>query len=443
MSEPIQAKVEVEEDLYVCGDANNGAGPMWCFGSTSLARVGDEVVAAGLEAVPGAIPLHNARWKLFHRTNKGPSRLVHTDTKDRTREPSPLGVFNDGRVFVTANPTLAPADAYSGPAEPRVYEFDVRKLDAPPKVHVTPWSEKVAFTEHSYRSFAADGVNREFICINNYGMDRAYWSLFDREGKWSARGRIAWPWGAEYAKPEPIRVCYPNVALHNRELHIFGVSDIIEPNPEWLDFKFKLTNQKWDYDFRRMFHAWSPDITKEPLRPWVEVASRETTAGQTLPCDIHLGKDGTLHTMWYERSIDTRLREKFFPTAKLTHQLNYAQVRDGKVLRRAALIESGEGVTNRDQPEWGRFHPLPDGRLTVFASVAVQGNGNHHENRILELNADGTIRSSAKVAFDHPFSARTFTATPRGGSALTPKLDLLGPVDARPDTYRYARVQVT
>jgi hypothetical protein len=34
--------VEIEEDVYTYTNANNGAGPMWCSGSTSMVRVGDE-----------------------------------------------------------------------------------------------------------------------------------------------------------------------------------------------------------------------------------------------------------------------------------------------------------------------------------------------------------------------------------------------------------------
>ena len=46
--------VELEEDVYSYTGANNGAGPMWCHGSTSLVRVGKRVFAAGLETVAGA-----------------------------------------------------------------------------------------------------------------------------------------------------------------------------------------------------------------------------------------------------------------------------------------------------------------------------------------------------------------------------------------------------
>src|ERR1041384_6894486 len=41
--------VELEEDVYSYESANNGAGPMWCSGSTCLARTGGDVFASGLE----------------------------------------------------------------------------------------------------------------------------------------------------------------------------------------------------------------------------------------------------------------------------------------------------------------------------------------------------------------------------------------------------------
>ena len=34
--------VEAEEDIYTYTNADNGAGPLWCHGSTCLVRIGDE-----------------------------------------------------------------------------------------------------------------------------------------------------------------------------------------------------------------------------------------------------------------------------------------------------------------------------------------------------------------------------------------------------------------
>ena len=45
--------------------------------------------------------------------------------------------------------------------------------------------------------------------------------------------------GEEYAKPQPIRVCYPSVQLRDCAVYFCGVSDIVEPNEP--DFR---TNRK-------------------------------------------------------------------------------------------------------------------------------------------------------------------------------------------------------
>ncbi len=185
----------------------------------------------------------------------------------------------------------------------------------------------------------------ELLLFQNIGYTHAEWTFRDRAGKWSAQGQIKWPWGAEYAKPEPIRVCYPNVALRDRAVHFVGVSDVLEPNPAWRKFKRELTGQQWDYDFRRLFYTWTPDITKQPFAEWVEIASRESTCGHVWPGDLWLAPNGDAHLLWSERAIDERLRERFFPDAKQSEALNYAVVRAGKVIRRRTIVDSeGGGV---------------------------------------------------------------------------------------------------
>ncbi|MBK8884782.1 MAG: hypothetical protein IPN67_21245 [Bacteroidales bacterium] len=71
------------------------------------------------------------------------------------------------------------------------------------------------------------------ILLQNIEYTHAEWSFLDSKGKWSAQGKLEWPYGADYEEPEPIRVCYPNVMLKDRAVYFCGVSDIIEPNKEW------------------------------------------------------------------------------------------------------------------------------------------------------------------------------------------------------------------
>ena len=114
--------VETEEDIYTYTNANNGAGPLWCHGSTCLVRIGDDVFASGLETLKDTKPLNNCRWVLYQRGKQG-WQLRQADATGRTREPCPLVGFPDGRLFLSANPTLTPAGTYGGPARPEVLQF--------------------------------------------------------------------------------------------------------------------------------------------------------------------------------------------------------------------------------------------------------------------------------------------------------------------------------
>jgi len=434
--------VEVEEDVYRYEPADNGAGPLWCQGSTCLVRAGDGLFASGLETIKGAKPLNNCRWMLFHRGEQGWQKTL-SDPSGRTREPCPMVAFPDGRLFLSVNPTLnVDPNTYSGPARPEVLQFAARDAGKAERTLLPVWSGKPKFTEHSYRSFAADGPNREMILLQNIGYTHAEWSFFDREGRWSAQGQLKWPWGADYVKPEPIRTCYPNVALENREVHFCGVSDIIEPNPEWRAYKKQLTGRDWDYDFRRLFYTWSPDITKGQFEPWVEIASREKTCGWINPGDLWVAPNGDVHILWTERALDERLRQKFFPNEKQSYALNYAVLRKAKVVSRGTLLVAEEGKSN-ERPGRGRFQITPDNRLFVFFYVSGSDSSGKSisENRLLEILPDGSASNSVPVPLRRPFTD-FFTATVRAGSPPSKTLELLGTRQGSNATISFARIRI-
>lgn len=438
----IRPVVEIEEDLYRFEPANNGAGPMWCHGSTCLVRIGDDLFASGLETLKDAKPLNNCRWNLYHRSAQGWQKVC-SDASGRTREPCPLVGFPDGRLFLSANPTRSPdPNAYSGPARPEILEFAIQDPSGAAQILRPVWSGQPKFSEHSYRSFAADGPNHELILFQNIGYTHAEWAFLDRSGLWSAQGQLKWPWGASYEEPRAIRVCYPNVAIHDRAVHFCGVSDIIEPNKQWRAFKKELTGRQWDYDFRRLFYTWTPDISSADFRPWVEIASREKTCGWVSPGDLWLAPDGNVHILWTERALDERLREKFFPDAKQSHALNYAVVRNGRVLLRRTLLVAEEGKSN-EQPGRGRFHVTADNRLLVFFYVhGSDASGQRvSENRLLEILPDGTVRPAVRVPLEKPFTS-SFTATVRAGTPPSDTLELLGMREGAGATISFARIKV-
>jgi hypothetical protein len=436
-ADPEGVRVEAEEDVYTFAPANNGAGPMWCAGSTCLVRVGDDLFASGIETIPSEKPLNNVRWMLFKRGANGWETL-QTDPTGRTREPCPLAAFPDGRLFLSANPTLKkPGEEGGGAAKPLVLAFKSTNPKAGFESLEPRWEGAPRFTEHSYRSLAADAANRELILFQNIDYTHAEWSFLDRTGAWSAQGRIKWPWGADYAKPQAIRTCYPNVALRDRAVHFFGVSDVHEPNEAWHALKKELTGQEWDYDFRRLFYTWTPDVTREPFHEWIEIASRDKTGGFLWPNDLWLAPDGAAHLLWTERALDERLREKFFPAERQSHSMRYAVVRNGKILLRRTLFETHEGEA-KEIISAGRFQPTPEGRL--FIAFHASGNG-ASENRVAEMLPGGELVRTTRIPLRQPFTSY-FTATVRSGSAPSRTLEMLGTQSGKANTISYARVKL-
>ncbi|HTL57843.1 MAG TPA: hypothetical protein VL361_19300 [Candidatus Limnocylindrales bacterium] len=433
--------VQVEEDVYTYSNADNGAGPMWCHGSTCLVRAGEHLFASGLETVPDVKPLNNCRWILYERGGHGWQRVCVDE--GRTREPAPMAVFPDRRVFLSVNPTLGKGpEPNGGPARPDVLDFKIGGVSVAPIPLNPVWQDTPQFTEHSYRSFAADGPRKELILFQNIGYTHAEWTYRDPAGKWRAQGQLKWPWGSEYDKPEPIRVCYPNVAIRDRAVYFCGVSDVVEPYKAWRQFKRQLTGREWDYDFRRLFFTWTPDITRQPFAEWVEIASRDKTCGWISPGDLYVAPDGDVHLVWSERALDDRLRSKFFPEAKQSHTLNYAVVQRGKVVRRQKLEVSTEdkpGIVGAE----ARFQVTPEKRLFVvyYASGADPAGKQVSENRVVEIMDDGSVGPPVRVPLQRPFTS-FFTATVRAGSPPSRTVDMLGQRAGASQTISYAAVRL-
>jgi len=245
---------------------------------------------------------------------------------------------------------------------------------------------------------------------------------------------------------------YGSVALQNRAAHVTGCVSYanwdrmgkkeLEAVLEGQTARKRLGSLA---NRRRMMYAWTPDITTTPFSEWLEVGSTMSTGGWLFPGDLWVSPDGAAHILWYEGPIYRRLRDKISPDIPLTHAIKYAVVRKGKVVRRATLMQGGEGlgseIPNITHP---RFHVTPDDRL--FAVYYVSGtnaeNQRVSENRILEILPDASLGKPVTLPLIHPLRV-IFTATPRGGSPPSTTLDLLGCRAAGPPgTICYARVRL-
>jgi len=426
--------VEIEEDIYSFASAENGAGPLWCHGSTVVARWRDQVFVVALETLPDQKPLNNTRWVLYRRNEQG-WRAVHGDESGRTREPSPLVLLDDGQLLVSANPTLAEEGAYSGPAEPQVFRFDADDALAGCSVELPAWQGEPAFSEHSYRTVVADPQAGQVLYMQNVGYDAAHMSLRDRAGTWLGIGQIVWPRGDEYEKPQPLRLCYPNVVLHKGQAHFLGVGDIVEPVAEWQEEKFKQSGREWDYVFRRLFYAYSPDIAREGFGAWIELANLDATAGSIRNGDIHASADGLVHVLWGQTNADGRLRARFFPDIEIEHALYYGVLRNGELERKVLLAQAGDGA--EAIPQLARFHQTPAGRLLVLASFAGAGG---NSLRLAELGKAEVVWRD--VPLERPFAGTFLTATSRAGNAPSAWIDVVGFVPGQGQTLSYARIRV-
>jgi hypothetical protein len=326
--------VEVEEVVTRYTPANNGAGPMWCYGSTVIARQGSDVFLSVIETGKDVPLLCNTRWQFWHRSSNG-WKLEQTEKEYRQREPCPLAVFQKGPVFISVNPSTEPPGTKYGPCKPLVLQFDPANLTAPVKTHQPAWADGTYFTDHSYRGFAADGANSELLLLNiNAKTSEQFVSFCDSSGLWHPKGTITFP----------IRACYPQVALQDGAAHVMAIGDIVEPVKEWQQLKFEKFKRKWDYVFRRLFYTYTDDIRSTGFCEPIEIDTVEKTCGYIRNLDLYIDEAGAAHLLYTKQPYQHEfIRDKYFPGETIKTYLEYVIVKDGKFLSRQTFAERPAG----------------------------------------------------------------------------------------------------
>ena len=427
----ISCAVEVEEVVTRYTSANNGAGPLWCYGSTVIARRGGDVYISTIETGKDVPLLCNTRWQLWRRS-AGRWKIEQSEADFRQREPCPIAVFENGPIFLSANPSVEPPGVKYGRCRPVVLEFDGENLSRPAKERRPVWADGAYFTDHSYRGFAADGANGELLLLNIHAQTgEQYVSYCDHEGKWHQRGKIKFP----------IRSCYPQVALRAGAGHVMAIGDIVEPVEQWGKLKFEKLNRKWDYVFRRLFYTWTPNIKETDFAVPIEVDTVEETAGHISNLDLYIDKAGAAHLLYLKRPHQYAfIRDKYFPGQDMTVHLEYVVVNEGKVVSMRTLTETSRG-SESIEPSFGRFHISADEGLYVIVSgTGRKGNARAFGNYVGRIVPGSAEMKFVRIGLEHPFR-NFFTNTVRGGSLPSDVIDLFGIAEDNPNL-RYARIRV-
>jgi hypothetical protein len=421
---------EVEEVVATCQPPGNGAGPLWCYGAPLVVRQGDRVFASVTETGAGVSPPCNTRWRLYRRDAGGWQEVRHAGDF-REREPCPLASPGPGSLMISVNPSTKPPGTPYGRCDPHLLLVDTLHPDQPPTALRPLWSGAPHFSVHSYRGLAVDASRGDVLVLNiDAETSDQRWNYRPGDGTPSRDGTVRFP----------IRACYPQVAIRDRSAHVLAIGDIVEPNETWRAYKKQTTGSEWDYVFRRLFYARSPDISRDDFDPPIEVDGVEATGGHIANLDLWLDRRGVAHLLYLKTNTLPLLRDRFFPGQKVATTLEHVEVERGSVTRRTTLVGGGEGKA--EAPQYARFHAAGDGTLwVVYAATVWDGKGSSRlENRLIRVSPRPPGHHPVRLALVEPFTT-FFTATERGGSPASDVLDLFG-TGRDPATLRYARIRL-
>ena len=416
-----RVEVTAEEDVYSVVPPNNGSGPMWSYGCTQIARLGDDIYISEMESGKDVPPLCNTRWRLLRRTGQGWTAVAEADGYHQ-REPCPLATVSARTLFLNTNDSSRPAGTKYGPCEPALLRFDFTRDGFHRERLLPAWNGQPHYTDHSYRGFAADERRDRVLMLNiDAKTSVQHACLINAKGKTLATGSIAFP----------IRACYPQAALRNREAHVLAVGDIHEPVEEWAQYKFAQTKREWDYVFRILYYTWTPDLARENFRAPLEIANVDKTAGAISNQDLWIAPNGDAYIMYTESEVASALmRDKFFPGKSLIPSLHLAVIRNGQVAERHVLIAGTDAASSGG----GRFHAAANGRVYAVLHVSGKGGG----NQLMPIYPKLQTGVCIPIPLLKSLSSYCL-ATVRAGNRPSNTIDLHGPAG---DVMRYARVEL-
>jgi len=407
----VTVSVEAEEDVYTLVSPNNGSGPLWSYGCTSIVRLGERVIVSQMETGKDVPLLCNTRWRILDRGKKEWKLLAEAEGY-RQREPCSLATVSRDSFFLNVNDSQEPPGTKYGTCKPHLLEFRLENPDAP-KAILPKWKGKPYFTDHSYRGFAADRNRAELLMLNiDAKTSVENWCLLKASGEVLRNGGITFP----------IRSCYPQVALDKGAAHVLAIGDIREPVEEWAKYKFEQTQREWDYVFRILHYTSSPDLHTQDFADSIEVANVDATAGYIGNQDLWIAPDGSAFVLYTQREVQSALlRDKFFPGKSILNSLHLAVIKDNEIVERRTLIKGIEG----EQPGCARFHVTPNGQLDAFVYLS----GSNSRNILLPVYPQDTEAAPIPVPLETPFSSYCL-ASVRAGNEPSNIIDVLGQKDA-------------
>ena len=344
---------------------HNGSDPVWSRGNSVIVRVGDRVFATNSRVFPKRALRSRTSLELYEKCGDEPWKMVYYDEGVFQRESCPILYLGDHKLAVTVNPTArvyAPDEPNIGAAcIPMVYIFDisgeVQKIDT---IRLTWDDPEYFFHDHSYRGFTLDTANGNLFLVNQYivsGGAHCY-ALCDHTFKTLQAGKLDFP----------VRSCYHNMAMRDGELYVFALRDIVEPNAAWKQYKFEKTGNEWDYDFRRVYLRYSPDITKEALGEAVSVCDRDDTCGWIYNIDCSYDKQGDMLFLVSVQNVHFPfMKERFFPDAALETVLELYRFRKGQLVETRILDRSADEEGHMTQ-YGGFFHTASNGDVYIVWS---------------------------------------------------------------------------
>ncbi|MBT5816522.1 MAG: hypothetical protein HOI15_19520 [Opitutales bacterium] len=427
------AKIEkiVEETIDLVPSPNNGASPLWCFGSSIFVRDADRIYLSLLRPDAAYEPSCNAHWEVWGRDSNVWEQQF-TGGSGLEREPCPLGLLGSGELVLSIHPKFAVKPFQDGKGDVSWYcqpnllgiDPDATDNDAAYSHYHPIFPNGAQFTQHSYRGMGIDRKSRDILLMVIDQREEHYQpSWKDGEGKWRVLPLVEFP----------IRSCYPQIALKDGAAHVLAIGDIVEPVEEWRNAKYRELGSDWDYVFRRLFYTWTPRMEESGFVEPIEIDSVDETGGHLLNLDLYLDEQNRAHLLYLKKPYQHAfMRDRYFPGEAMTVSLEYVVIDEGRVVSRHTLVKgSTENVDSKSESEmeirYGRFHPLSNGSLGVIYS-GIWGDRVDNQSGMFfsTISENGQLLGHKTLPVDRPITGTFFTNSPRSGSDVGDRLDVIG-----------------